>query len=250
MNELLGIGNLAELQVSSLISRLHEKTIMWKNEFYHSAYINAPKISGTEVTANGNLEITAETEGARAPAQHISNSSDLRATLIAFLISFWQYLIEVRGGLSLILFDDLQELFDKENRRLVAKALTKIVIQHGRIIVTTNDTTFSNKVCESFNYQGQKANIGHLRIHPLNSSRMHIVLGKFKNVIEEKQEAFDNNQNDDRHAQEYLNELRIYVENQLIDFFDISDSGLPSNPTLSDLSDLMLFYRQLILFVH
>ena len=39
--------------------------------------------------------------GISAPAQHVSNASALRASLVAFFFAFWEYILKVRGGLAI-----------------------------------------------------------------------------------------------------------------------------------------------------
>ncbi len=129
-----------------LINKLLSATMTWRDALYVPAFVNAPKVIDTDVGSDGSLSIGAAAEGTRAPAQHISNSSDMRATLLSFLIAFWHHLMEVRGGLSLLLIDDVQELFDRDNRRRVANTIPLIVENAGRIIATTNDTSFGKRV--------------------------------------------------------------------------------------------------------
>jgi hypothetical protein len=72
-------------------------------------------------------------------------------------------------------------------------------------------------------------------IHPLVEYREHIELGYFVEEIEEKERAFRKNENDHRVAREYIRYLRIYLENRLLDLFDVSEPKLPPEPTLADL---------------
>lgn len=237
IEELLSLDYLVERQVAFLIQKLLSATLKWRDAFYVSAFADAPKVIGTDVGTDGSLAIDAAAEGTKASAHHISNASDLRATLLSFLIAFWQHLMEARGGLSLLLLDDLQELFDRENRRRVANTIPSIVESGGRVIVTTNDTTFGRRVTASVAGRIGLDKVDRRRIHPLNASRQHIELGQFLEAIEAKRKAFEHpeNWNEAQPARDYIKDLRIYLENRLLDFFDIADSGLPPNPTFSDL---------------
>jgi len=234
---LLSLDDLVEQQVAFLIQKLLSSTLKWRDAFYTSAFADAPKVIDTDVGTDGSLAIDAAAEGTKASAHHISNASDLRATLLSFLIAFWQHLMEVRGGLSLLLLDDLQELFDMENRKRVANTIPLIVGSGGRVIVTTNDTNFGRRVTDSAVRKIGSDKVDRRRIHPLNTSRQHIELGQFLEAIEEKRKAFEHpeNRNEAQPARDYIKDLRIYLENRLLDFFDIADSDLPFNPTFSDL---------------
>jgi len=234
---LLGLNDLVEQQVGSLLKRLSSATAEWKHSFYSSAFVGAPEVVGTYVGADGAVEIDAVAEGTKASAAHVSNASDLRATLLAFLVAFWQDLLETRGGLSVLLLDDLQELFDAPNRRLVANSIPSIVEQGGRVIVTTNDPVFRRCIADSAAKTLGSDKTDCRCIHPLNAARPHIELGHFTEVIEKKRRAFEDpaNENESQPAREYVNELRMYIENRLLDFFDVPAAKLPKKPTLSDL---------------
>ncbi len=231
---LLGLRDLVERQVAFLMKELLSTTLQWKKDFYLPAFTGAPEIVDADVTTNGSLVINAAADGAKASAYHISNASDLRATLLGFLIAFWQYLLENHGGLSLLLLDDLHELFDHQNRRRVANSVPSLVSSGRKVIVTTNDPTFGRRVMAA----SKRADVERRRIHPLNAPRHHIELGQFVETIEEKRREFERpeNKNQPQPAIDYINNLRIYLENQLLDFFDTAQPGLPHNPTLLDLT--------------
>lgn len=237
IEELLGLDDLVELQVAFLINKLLLATLKWRDAFYVPAFADAPEVISTDVGTDGSLAIDAASEGTKASARHISNASDLRATLLSFLVAFWQHLLEIRGGLSLLLLDDLQELFDRENRRRVANTIPSILENGGRVLVTTNDTGFGRRVTGSTAERIGSNKVDRRRIHPLNASRQHIELGQFQEAIDAKRRAFEHrdNWNEAQPARDYVKDLRIYLENRLIDFLDIADSGLSGNPTFSDL---------------
>lgn len=235
IDELLGLRALVELQVGFLIDRLSNATENWKKGLYRPAFTDAPKVVKTDVGSDGSLAFEAEALGTTTGAQHISNASDLRATLLAFLLAFWEHLLNERGGLPLMLLDDLQELFDPDNRRLIANNIAKMVECGGQVIVTTNDHTFGRRATESACEKLGPDRVDHRYIHALRASREHIELGYFAEEIEKKQKVFQDEKNEHQPARDYVNQLRIYIENRLIDLFDVSDSGLRKNPTLSDL---------------
>jgi hypothetical protein len=233
IGELIGLKDLVQLQVESLMDKLAAKTDQWKTGFYQPAFVDAPKVVGTDVGSDGSLAVTAEVLGTRVPAHHVSNTSDLRATLLAFLLAFWQHLLEERGGLSLLLLDDLQELFDEHNRKRIANSIPRMRACGGRIVVTTNDNGFGNRVQEACAADC----IDRREVRPLNGNRQHIELGQFVAEIDKKRKAFEalENRNIHQPARDYINQLRIYLEQKLLDLFDTCDSRLPANPTLSDL---------------
>lgn len=235
IDELLGMRQLVERQVGFLIKTLSAATQNWKKVLYRPAFADAPTVVKTDVGTDGSLAFEAETQGVITAAQHIVNTSDLRATLLAFLLAFWEYLLNKRGGLSLLLLDDLQELFDPRNRRLIANNVAKIAESGRQVIVTTNDPVFGTRAANSAYERLGYDSVDHRCIHALRASREHIELGYFAEEIEKKRKVFEEEENEHGPARDYVNKLRNYIENRLIDLFDVSDSGLPKKPTLSHL---------------
>lgn len=237
ISEVEALGKLVDKQVANLMQTLSSSTASWKAKIYLAAFRDAPKVISTDVQADGSLALEVEARGTLVSAYHIANASDLRATLLAFLLSFWRHLLDVRGGLSLLLLDDLQELFDKHNRRRVANTIPEIVTSGGRPITTTNDHDFGRSVFETAVSAIEKDRVDRRYIHPLKAVTYHIKLGVFQERIDERRLEFEaaENENNHRVAQNYVNELRIYIEDRLADFFDTAEPGLPAKPALADL---------------
>lgn len=233
IDQVAKMRKLIELHVQTLLNDLSDEIIIWKDRFYSPAYIGVPKIADTDIGANGSLNIDAEVGGTKTSSRHICNSSDIRATLLAVLVSFWKHLIKKRGGLSLLVFDDLQELFDKANREKIASSMQSIIDSGAHLLLTTNDPMFGRQII----YSCHVDSIDRRRIHPIKTCRPHIVLGEFREAIKEKRDEFEKPENENVHqpARDYINHLRIYLENMLQDFFDEICPSLPPKPSLSDL---------------
>jgi len=235
IGELLNIRELVEHQVGFLIKTLSSATQKWKKVLYRSAFTDAPKVIKTDVGTDGSLAFEAETQGVITAAQHIVNTSDLRATLLAFLLAFWEYLLDKRGGLSFLLLDDLQGLFDPYNRQWIAENVWRMVENGGQVIVTTNDHTFGKIAANTAKEEIGAEEVDRRYIHPLVTNREHIELGHFTEEIDKKRKDFEKNTDDHQSARDYIKQLRIYLEDQLVDLFDVSNPRLPPSPTLADL---------------
>ncbi len=232
---LAGLAPLVDNQVGLLMAKLSAETVRWKAVLYAAAFANAPLVTGTSVGGDGSLDFEASARGTTAPAHHVSNASDLRATLLAFLLAFWRHLLRERGGLALFLLDEPQELFDHFNVRRIANALPALAEESGaRVVVTTSSHTFGRLLAASAKRLGG-GRFRHLRVHPLRAHRPRVALGPFVEAVEEKRRAFEGAENEHQPARDYLKDLRIYLENRLHDFFDTAEPGLPKLPTLSDL---------------
>ena len=236
IEELLSLDALVDRQVETLMTTLATETARWKASLYSPAYTDAPRTSQPDVQEGGKLVIDAETEGTRTAAQHICNSSDLRATLLAFLFAFWKNLLSEKGGLSLLLFDDLQELFDPLNRRRVANTISEVAAERSTIILTTNDHEFARKVRDSATTGSDASRVDHRQLLPAKAVGLRMTLSKCIDAIHRKREEFEKSTTeDDEVARDYLNELRVYIEARLLGFFDVPDPNISTIPTLSDL---------------
>jgi len=235
---LFELDQLVQRQVTALMDGLSSETKKWKNRLYLPSFESAPAIKGADVAADGSLLMEAEVGGTKAGAHHVSNASDLRATLLAFLISFWQHLIEKRGGLSLLIFDDLHELFDPPNRRRVANALPELVTKGATVVLTTNDPTFRREVALAFSQANLPDSLEQRHLHPLNAVRSRVELGLFMEEVQAKRRDFERpeNHNEAQPAIDYARAVRVYSEDRLLDFFrGILASTLSSKPTCADL---------------
>jgi hypothetical protein len=176
LQQLVGLKELVERQVASLMGMLAEATTEWMEILYVPAFGDAPAVSNPQVEADGSLAFDAAVGEIRVPAQHAGNESALRAALLAFLFAFWQYLYTHRGGLSLLLLDDIQELFDPPNRRRIANGLAKLIRQGARLVVTTNDPQFARLVADAAIQEIGQGCLDHRRMEPPTATRPCILL--------------------------------------------------------------------------
>jgi hypothetical protein len=135
---LIKLGELAEAQVASLRTKLHVRAVYWRNRCYGNAFALAGhELRDTAMDAKGILNIRVGSEKATAPAQHVSNASALRASVMGFFLAFWEHVLKQHGGLSLLIMDDPQDLLDDDNRSKLARLLPDLVGEGAQIIVTT-----------------------------------------------------------------------------------------------------------------
>jgi hypothetical protein len=234
VGQLFQLEQLVEDQVGSLMQALSEHSRRWRRDLYKSAYTDAPEIAEADVGSDGSLKVVAMTGGTTAPAQHVCNASGLRATLLALLLAFWKHLASTQGALSVLLLDELQELFDPHNRARVARTIPEVAKEGAQVLLTTNDHDFGKMVCGSAHRVVTADRTVHWHVLPAKAG-LRLTLCEFREAIERKRDAFDTKENDHDVAREYLNELRIYLDAQLLNLFDVSDPAMPSRPTLADL---------------
>jgi predicted ATPase len=221
------LGELAEAQVGMLQSLLHGRASHWRDTCYLNAYSNAGHaLRETAMDSKGVIEFHVGSKVARAPAQHISNASAVRASLIGFFLAFWEHVLKKRGGLTLLLLDDPQELLDSDNRQRLAGMLPKLVKEGAQLVVTSYDRSFTtNTVLEG----RAKCGIDHLSVHPVNAQRNRLETAPAKDKLDEKRNAFQQDRDNASNGQEYAGEVREFVEARMRDLFD--DPAYPAYAT-------------------
>lgn len=237
LKECITVGELAEQQVLQLQRQLHSSATAWRRKIYSSAFPSTSlELVDTRMSGSGELQLLVGAERLAAPAQHVSNASALRASLLGFYLAYWEYMLNERGGLQLLLLDDPQELLDGDNRDKLAEALHDIDKAGAQLILTTHDTRFAMSVARHL--QSKSAPFNHQYVHPATATRGTIFLTPSLARVQAALERFKSDPDDAWAAQEYLSECRIFLEGRMGDLFD--DRAYPAAatvnfaPTLSD----------------
>jgi AAA domain-containing protein len=140
---LASLWKLADEQVNQLRKTLRKDAATWRSRIYLGAFPDtAQELIDTGMGRKGELDLVVQAGGVAAPAQHVTNASALRASLVAFFFAFWVHVLKERGGLTTLVLDDLQELLDDENRERLAAALTHLVDAGAQVVLTSYDPRF------------------------------------------------------------------------------------------------------------
>ncbi|MBR0739746.1 AAA family ATPase [Bradyrhizobium liaoningense] len=230
------LGELAQKQVEALRKLLHTRAIYWRDRCYHNSFPMAGhQLRSTSMDVKGVLDIRIGFEKATAPAEHISNASALRASLMGFFLAFWEHVLNTRGGLSLLVFDDPQELLDHDNKEKLARLLPELVQQGAQLFVATYDRHFARAAVSAAR---EHSNIEHRSVHPVNPSRSRLETAQAVEELDRKRISYERDKDNASLAQDYANEMRVFLEARLADLFDdpaYPAYGLPSRaPTFSD----------------
>ncbi len=159
------------------------------------------------MTARGVLDLKAGREGVTAPAQHISNASALRGALFGFFLAFREHVLATRGGLSLLILDDPQELLDHDNRQRLAHGLAAVAEAGDQLLVTTHDRRFARLVVAE-NRMADR--VQHLSVHAVNSVHPTLSLSPTIEEVDRRRQAFINNPDSAVAAQDYASDLRVF----------------------------------------
>ena len=190
---------------------------MARSRIYLGAFPDtAHELVDTGMGRKGELDLVVQTGGVSAPAQHVTNASALRASLVAFFFAFWEYVLKERGGLTILLLDDPQELLDDENRERLAAALRYLVIAGSQPILTSYDPRFSKNVARLPIPGG----IEHLAVHPATKQQPVVRTSPPLQAIEQRKALFDLDKNAEEPARNFADGCRVYLESRLGDIFD------------------------------
>lgn len=217
LNLLVPLGGLAQAQVDTLRQKLHRRSEYWHRAIYRNATTFAPCLTGTDMDARGVLELKVGRDGATAPAQHVSNASALRGALLGFFLAFREHVLTTRGGVSLLVLDDPQELLDHDNRQRLARGLTAVAEAGGQLFVTTHDRRFA----QSLVAENRAANrVQHLSVHAVNFVDPILTLSPTIEEVDQRRQEFVDNPDSAVAAQNYASDLRVFIEARLGDLFD------------------------------
>lgn len=226
LNLLVPLGGLAQTQVDTLRRKLHNRSEHWRRAIYRNATTFAPDLIGTDMNARGVLDLKVGREGVTAPAQHISNASALRGALFGFFLAFREHVLATRGGLSLLILDDPQELLDHDNRQRLAHGLAAVAEAGAQLLVTTHDRRFARSVVAE-NRAADR--VQHLSVHAVNSVHPTLSLSPTIEEVDRRRQAFITNPDSAVAAQDYASDLRVFIEARLGDLFD--DLAEPAHAT-------------------
>ncbi len=214
---LAGLGQLADEQVDQLRKTLRKDAGDWRSRIYLGAFPDtAHELIDTGMGRKGELNLVVQAGGVSAPAQHVTNASALRASLVAFFLAFWEYVLKERGGLTTLVLDDPQELLDDENRERLAAALAPIVAAGAQLIVTSYDPRF----CAWVSRLAIPGGIEHLEVHPATRQQPLVRTTPPLPVIEQRKARFEADRNAEESARDFADGCRVFFEAKLGDMFD------------------------------
>jgi hypothetical protein len=217
LGNLAALGQLADEQVDQLRKVLRKDAAVWRSRIYLGAFPDAAhELIDTGMGRKGELDLVVQTGGVSAPAQHVMNASALRASLVAFFLAFWEYVLKERGGLTTLVLDDPQELLDDENRERLAAALATLAPAKAQLIVTSYDPRFCARLSRVIIPGG----IEHLEVHPATVQQPVVRTTPPHPVIEARKERFDADRNAEEPAREFADGCRVFLEAKLGDMFD------------------------------
>lgn len=216
LEKLAALGKLADEQVDQLRKTLRQEAAEWRSRIYLGAFDTTHELIDAGISRKGELDLIVQSGGVSSPAQHVANASALRASLVAFFLAFWEYVLKERGGLTVMILDDPQELLDDENRERLAAALVPLVERNAQLIVTSYDPRF----CDRVSRLPIVGCIEHLEVHPATRLQPVVRTTLSLPLIQKLKAIFDADENAEEPARSFAEECRVFLEAKLGDMFD------------------------------
>ena len=214
---LLELGDLADRQVDELRNALRSEAQKWRARIYMSTFPSlAHELVDTPMGRKGQVGLVVKTGGVSAPAQHIANSSALRASLVGFFFAFWEHVLKNRGGLRTLVLDDPQELLDDENRERLAASFEYLIEAGAQLVVTSYDRRFAGAVAR---VPGGTV-VEHLAVHPATVNQPVIRTTPHETEIRARKALYDKDRNAEEPARSFTDGCRVFLEAVLGDVFD------------------------------
>jgi len=217
IGNLFALGDLADQQVDQLRKVLRKDAAAWRNRIYLGAFPDtAHELVDANMGRKGEIDLVVQSGGVAAPAQHVSNASALRASLVSFFLAFWGHVLKERGGLTMLLLDDPQELLDDENRERLASSLCPLGRSGAQLILTSYDPRF----CGYVSRVAGSSHLEHLEVHPATHLQPVVRTTPPLAVIAGRKERFYADKNAEEPAREFADGCRVFLESKLSDLFD------------------------------
>ncbi|WP_338580019.1 ATP-binding protein [Pseudomonas sp. ML2-2023-6] len=235
IQQLTRLPELVECQVNGLIQLLDTRTTAWLDLIYRPHYNGGPKYLGLDPARSQGVGLYAGLGKVRVQAHEIMNSSHLRACVWAFVFSLWERIRERSGVLEVLQLDDPQTFFDPINTENLAAVVPALVKAGMAIIITSNDHRFIAAVKDKLPKSSATfPSWTMLQISPLSLSRLTVALTPTVEEVNERRQAWAEDSNDIAASQEFVERVRLHIENRLWDLL-AADPMLLYKPTLADL---------------
>lgn len=233
------LPDLVHQQVAGLINTLEAKTEAWLHILYKPHYIGGPAYRGIDPAREHGVGLNAGLGELKVAAHHVMNSSQLRACTWAFLFSLWEHIRLNAGGLDIFLLDDPQTHFDPVNVENFASAIPQLVSCGMAPIITSNDSRFIAAIRDKLpRLSTTTPSWTTLQINPISSSRLTASLCPSIEEVFERRDAWADDQNNVAKAQNFVERVRLHIENCLWDLL-ASDPAILYKPTLAELVALL-----------
>jgi hypothetical protein len=225
-------------QVAGLIADLDSQATVWAQRMYKAQFVQAPAYAGIDPTKTDGLGLLASHGKHVVAAHHVMNASALRAYLSAFVLALWQQIWSRSGGISIVLMDDPQDVFDPGNVANLAQTVPYLLAADMNPLIASNDFGFIPTV-EAFvaahTNGGNSYRSETWEFSAISTSKSTASLAPVAAEAQMRCELWQKTDpNDVALARAFVHPVRVRVEAKLWDLL-ASDPRLLKDPTLHDL---------------
>lgn len=229
---------LVDDQVAGLIADLDSQASAWAQRMYKAQFLQAPAYAGLDPAKTDGIGLLASQGKHLVAAHYVMNASALRAYLSAFVLALWQQVWSRSGGLSVMLMDDPQELFDPGNVANLAATVPHLLAAKMHPLIASNDFGFIPTI-EAF--VAARENNGNLytsvtwEFSAISTSKCTASLAPVADEVRSRCARWQNTDpNDVALARLFVDPVRVRIETKLWDLL-ASDPSILKDPTLNDL---------------
>ncbi len=225
-------------QVAGLIADLDAQASAWAQRMYKAQFLQAPAYAGLDPAKSDGLGLLASQGKHLVEAHHVMNASALRAYLAAFVLALWQQIWSRSGGLSTILMDDPQDLFDPSNVANLAATVPHLLAADVHPLIASNDFGFIPTI-EAFVAAHQAGGSSYRwetwEFSAISTSKCTASLAPVADEARTRYEHWQKTDpNDTALARAFVHPVRVRIETKLWDLL-ASDPSVLKDPTLNDL---------------
>jgi SOS-response transcriptional repressor LexA len=225
-------------QVSGLFAALESQASAWARHMYRSQFLQAPSYAGLDPIKADGIGLLASQGKHLVEAHQVMNASALRAYLLAFVVALWQQVWDRVGGLTTLLMDDPQDLFDPSNVANLAATQPKLVAAQISPLVVSNDFGFIPTVesfVEAYKVGGARYCSSTWEFSAISNSKCTATLAPVADEARFRCNEWQKRDvNDTALARAFVHPVRVRIETKLWDLL-ASDPSTLKDPTLNDL---------------
>ena len=225
-------------QVAGLITALNTQASTWAQHMYRAQFLQAPEYAGLDPAKTDGLGLLASQGKHLVEAHHVMNASALRAYLAAFVVALWQQVWERAGGLTTLLMDDPQDLFDPANVANLAATVPHLLAAQMNPLIVSNDFGFIPAI-EGFvtahKTGGASYRFETWEFSAISTSKCTASVTPVSDEVRTRCEHWQKTDvNDVALARAFVHPVRVRIETKLWDLL-ASDPSTLIDPTLNDL---------------
>lgn len=223
---------LVDRQVDTLMSDLHERTDTLCRRVYDRTNTAGPDLHRVDVV-EGALKRQAAFDDMVGDGGEVLNASRDRAWLFAFAIALLERIRDRDGGLSFLLLDDPQALFDESNQRTLAKGLGSLPADGTRLALVTFDHHFA----AALGRLAPPKTVANFQIGPRSSQGLRATIRPLDTELERARRAWKHDDQAESQVRWYCSEARHFLERALCDLMWSSRVAIDGGETLQPLFD-------------